>query len=179
MKLNYRNPELLLSKTPCIFKMWAGNSYYIWKTQNAKALIQTVVETQIAKEIEVPKLDSIFSKLVEFCRDKKVKEISIEILKNYPGNELKLLQDEYDLLQAAKKDKKCLNKEFVNHKSYPRWISQEVINNFKIYYTKGKNVGSSVKDKNLRKFLNTLVKKNELDPPAVEKIYEYIKTRYK
>ena len=124
--------------------------------ENTKALIQTVVETQIAKEIEVPKLDSIFSKLVEFCRDKKVKEISIEILKNYPGNELKLLQDEYDLLQAAKKDKKCLNKEFVNHKSYPRWISQEVINNFKIYYTKGKRVGPACSRKNIRIHQNSI-----------------------
>ena len=179
LKLNYRNIDLVQSKTPCLFKIWAGDRYFIWKSVNVKTLMADVVAKQISKEVEVPKLDSIFLKLVEHCRAKKIQEVTIEILKNYQENELKLLQDEYDLLRASKDDKKCLNKLFVNHESYPRWISQEVINNFKIYYTKGRNVGSSTKDKNLRSFLNKLVKKEQIQKDSIEKIFTYIKERYK
>lgn len=179
LKLNYRNIDLVLSKTPCLFKIWCGDRYFIWKSVNVKPLMTDVVEKQISKEVEVPKLDSIFSKLVEHCRAKKIQEVTIEVLKNYPSNELKLLQDEYDLLRVSKDDKKCLNKEFVNHKLYPRWISQEVQNNFKLYYTKGRNVGTSTKDKNLRGFLNKLAKKEQIQSESIEKIFEYIKLRYK
>lgn len=172
MKINYRNPELITSE-PCLFKIWAGNHYYIWKCNSIRPLMASV-QKQITKEVEVPKRDSIFYKLVEHCRAKRIAELSIEVIKNYPANILTLLIDEYDNLQAAKKDKKCLNRVFVNHQKYQKWISQEVINNFKIYYTKGKVVGSSTKDKNLRKFLSTKV-----DAETLEKIFIYIKERYK
>lgn len=176
--LNYKNPDKI-SKDQTLFKIWAGTHYYIWKSNNVRPLMENVKE-QLTKEIEVPKMDSIFYKLVEHCRARKIYELSIEIIKNYPVDQLALLMDEYNMLQVAKKDKKCLNREFVNHKTYQRWVTQETINNFKIYYTKGKNVGSSVKDKNLLKFLNGIVAKEGMTHEEwVEKIYNYVRTRYK
>lgn len=173
IKLNFRNIELVQAKTPCLFKIWAGNKYYIWKSNSVRPLMESVTEKQLSKEVEVPKLDSIFKKLVDHLRTAKLSEVTVEVIKNYNDPYL-LLKDEYDMLQAAKKDKKCLNLEFVNHKLYPKWISQEAINNFKIYYTKGKKVGSSDKDKRLLKFLNYRCEK-ELS----EAIYQYVKKNYK
>lgn len=175
--INYRNPDAI-TKSPCIFKIWAGNHYYIWKTVNIRPLMDHMKD-QLSKEIEVPKKESQFYKLVTYCQARKINELSIEVIGNYPDKQLELLMDEYNLLQASKRDKKCLNRIFINHDKYPRWISQDTINNFKAYYTTGKNVGSSVKDKNLRKFLNGIVSREMTHEEFVEKIYTYVKTRYK
>lgn len=177
ISLNYKNPDKI-SQEQCIFKIWAGTHYFVWKTNGIRPLMNRVAD-QITKEMLVPKKDSIFSKLVTHCLVRKITELSIEVIKNYPTDQHALLMDEYNLLQASKKDKKCLNKDFVNHKSYPRWITQESMNNFKIYYTQGKNVGSSIKDKNLRKFLNGIVYKEMTGDEFVERIFTYVKTRYK
>ena len=175
--ISYRNPEIItpanrVKPKAVLFKMWVGSKYFIYKSMDVKALMKNL-QLQLAKEIEVPKLDSIFRKLTDHCRSSKTFEISIEAIKGY-SEVFNLLCDEYDQLQAAKKDKKCLNTTFVNHQHYPRWVSQEDINNFKIYYTKGKNVGSSAKDKRLTKFLNTWCEKE-----LAEKIYIYVKKNYK
>lgn len=157
---------------PTLFKIWCGKKYYIWKSNSVKALMQKVVESQIQKEIQVPKATSIFYKLSQHCKAKKVDVIVVEVL--MVASPYNILVAEYDMLQASKKDENCLNMTFSNHDTYPRWIPQDDINAFKTYYTKGKKVGSSDKDKRLRKFLSTKVEKDLLD-----KIVAYVKKNYK
>lgn len=171
LKLTYHNPEKITGE-PALFKIWVGKKYYIWKLLNLNTL-KKVTAPQIAKEMGLPKSTSIFYKLVMHAISIRAVEISVEIIGTYNDN-FELLKDEYELLKAAKKDKYCLNQNFINHDKYPSWISQEAINQFKTYYTKGKNVGSSAKDKRLLRFLNTHCEKE-----LTGIIYKYVKDKYK
>lgn len=179
MQLHFKNPELKTTE-PCIFKMYVGNKYYIWKTLNIGPMVANLVQ-QIDREVKQFKETSAISKVVQEIIDTKVGVLDIEIVKSYSNDtRLQLLIDERNLLLSAKKDKNCLNLTFSNHDIYPKWMDQQTINEFKEYYTTGKNKGSSVKDKNLRTFLKRIAAKNyKSQDDFVEEVFNYIKSRYK
>lgn len=167
------NPEALekVYMKPLLIKMMVGDRYLFWKVLKISTAIK--ITGQIEKELRLPDKKSFFYNLTNWIRKSKIYEIRIEVISGY-DNKAQLLIDEYNLISENKSDKKLLSNE-PNIKFYPRWIPQDDINVFKKYYTTGKNTGSSNKDKNLRRFLNTM----ELAPDQVDKIYNYMKTRYK
>lgn len=167
------NPEVLerVYSKPLLIKMMVGDRYLFWKVLKISSALK--ITSQIEKELRIPDKKSFFYNMTTWIRKSKIHEIRIEVIGGY-DNKAQLLIDEYNLITENKSDKKLLSKE-PNIKFYPKWVPQDDINVFKKYYTTGKNTGSSNKDKNLRRFLNTL----ELDTETVDKIYNYMKTRYK
>ncbi len=180
MNFTYLNHE---KKTdfPCIFKIWVGKKYYIFKTIKITPLLANLMK-QIDREVQVFREDSALLNLIKEVVSTGAGIVNIEIVKNYPDTDnqhrFKLLVDEYQALQAAKKDKNCLNDKFINHDRYPKWIDQQTINEFKDFYSKGKK-GSSVKDSNLRKYLRKIGQKPMLLDDFVDHVSAYVKERYK
>lgn len=172
IKILLKNPDLLQKHLSdfLLVKIEVGEKYQIWKVQKIKT-VTSALPSQLDREVKIPDNKSIFYNMVKYIRRKKITELRVEILKGYQDR-YQLLVDEYELLMNG--DKNLLNeKNNIDH--YPKWIPQDDINRFKVYYTKGKNTGSSAKDKNLNRFLSTL----KIDQETKHKIYNYLKTRYK
>lgn len=176
MEIQYLNPESKTNK-PCIFKLYAKKKYVIVKTMEISPLIANLKE-QLAREVRTFKEGSIFSKLVKEIVRTGHTVLGAEIVST-PETRLDLLIEEYNMLKEAKEDKNCLNVSFSNHDYYPRWIDQTTINEFKEYYTKGNRVGSSVKDKKLRRFIRNISQKDMYLDDFVDKVCSYVKENYK
>lgn len=167
------NPELLEKNRdkPLLLKLMIGNKYMFWKVLKISTALD--LKDQLTREVKVPNTKSVFYKLVNWIRKSKIYELRIEIISGY-DDKSQLLINEYNLIKHNRSDKNLLVKES-NIDYYPKWIPQDAINIFKKFYTTGKQTGASNKDKNLKRFLNTL----DLNKDITDKIYNYLKTRYK
>lgn len=176
MEYKHKTPDKL-TEQKCLFKLSIGSKYLIFKTLDLKPFLARL-SMQLSREIAVLDEKSVFVNLVKEIVRTKCGVLEVEILGNYKES-LDLLIDEYGALKEASKDKNCLNTSFANYNHYPKWVDQTSINNFKEYYTKGKNTGTSVKDKKFRRFIRDISQKDMYLDDFVNKVCAYVKKNYK
>lgn len=176
MEFYIQNPNSSEHKK-CLIKLFVFDKYLIFKTLDLKPFLVRL-GAQLSREIAVLDEKSVFVNLVKEIVRTKCGVLEVEILGNYKES-LDLLIDEYDALKEASKDKNCLNTSFANYNHYPKWVDQTSINNFKEYYTKGKNTGTSVKDKKFRRFMRDISQKDMYLDDFVNKVCAYVKKHYK
>jgi uncharacterized protein YueI len=148
----------------------SGEKYFIFKGLKIANTVENL-STQIHRERLTPKEDSILFKVIAYIRRAKVTSMKVEVISEN-DNPVGLLINEYEALQAAKKDVNCLNTRFVNNEYFPNWLPQDAVNEFNKRLVGTKPTDS---DKKLKRFLKNLIEGDE----AIEKIIDYIKKHYK
>lgn len=153
-----------------VFKLWFGNRYFIFKGLKLKATVEAL-SAQIHRERLKSKDDSILVNVIAYINKARVTSMTVERL--YESDAIAdVLMSEYEALQKAKKDSRCLNARFTNNDYYPKWVPQIAINEFAKLL---QGAGMTDKERNLRRFLGKYTKK----PEYLQKIVEYINERYR
>lgn len=156
----------------CVFKMIFGTKYFICKGLKLHSIAESL-STQIHRELNRPKEDSILFKVVAYVKKARVTTMTIDVI-HETDDPVELLKVEYEQLQKAKKDPNCLNTRFVNNDYYPKWIPQTAINEFnKQLQGHGRN-NKGEKIRRLKKFLSKYTK----NPEDLEKMVAYIEIKF-
>lgn len=110
----------------CVFRIWAGEKYFIWKGKSFPDAAYYISET-IDRTLRKPecKGSEIVSLLVKEIEDNRHLFVEVEAV-HYASSPFDLLFTEYSMLQDAKGDPNCLNKQFLPH--LPKWIPEVDIN---------------------------------------------------
>ena len=158
---------------PGVFKLLFGEKYFIYKGLSVKATVDNLSK-QISRELSAPKEDSILFKVVCYIKTTGTPSATVEI-KCISDDPLLILTTEYEELNKAKDDVNCLNIKFENLSYVPKWIPQKAVVKFKKLVETGSAKKVVHKDVHLRNYL----KKMKLPDEDVNKIVEYVQTRYR
>ena len=163
----FNNPEQ--SNCMAVFRLNIGTKYFIYKGLKVKKTVEGM-SAQIHRERNNLKENSILFKVVTYIRQKRVTQMTVDVIKE-TDHPVDLLIAEYEALQAAKTDSNCLNITFFNNEYYPGWIPQKAVVEYN-KWLQGEEMPNT--HKNLKDFLIKHVDKNVAD-----KIFKYVTERFK
>lgn len=108
--------------TTCVFKLWFGTRYFIWKTKSLHAGINKIA-IELDRKLRLGfEPDNFYAPILRYIRSARIGLFRVEVLKE-TEDPAELLIFEFKALQAAKDDKKCLNKIF--EPQVPQWVPVE------------------------------------------------------
>lgn len=123
-RYQFRKPH---PSTSCIFKMWFGKKYLIWK---GKALHQSVntVSVDLDRRLRLGcDEESVYKHAVAYIRKARIALFEVEVV--FASDEpVELLRREYELLKEGSQDPDCLNTSF--DPLLPKWITADHIEKY-------------------------------------------------
>lgn len=119
-RLRFRSEPL---EKMCVFRLWAGDKYFIWKGKSfpdAAGYISETIDRLLRKPDSAGK-DTV-ADLVNEIELSRCLYLEVEAV-HYPDTPFDLLVLEHKMLRDATGDPKCVNTVFMPH--LPKWIPEE------------------------------------------------------
>lgn len=117
--LRRKDGEPTYGQEACIYKVYAGDKFMIWKGRSFSQSISQAAET-IERGLRIPiKPDNAFAGIVDLVVAHRLPFLEVEPI-SYPKSAFDLLREEQEMLWAAKSDPNCVNISFETY--VPAWI---------------------------------------------------------